>query len=74
MKIFLTSFKFDGIEYTGPNIFAQNWEIAKAIAESQGLKIDGELEAIHSEDFLNESTEKVGKDFLQELNKERVLH
>ena len=62
MKIFLTSFEFDGIEYSGPNIFARNWEIDEAVAEYQGLKIDGELEEIHSEELL------------QELNEKRVLH
>jgi len=62
MKIFLTSFIHDGKEYAGPNIFARNWEIAEAVAEYQGLQIDGELEEIHSEELL------------EKLNEKRVLH
>ena len=62
MKIFITSFIWDGTEHSGPNIFAKNWEIAEAVAEYQGLKIDGELEEIHSEELL------------QELNEKRVIH
>jgi hypothetical protein len=42
MKIFVTSFIWDGTEHAGPNIFAENEKVAEAIAEYQGLIIDGE--------------------------------
>ena len=62
MKIFVTSFVWDGIEYVGPNIFAREEKIAEAIAEYQGLIIDGELAEIH------------GEEFLEKLNEKRVIH
>ena len=43
MKIYLTRFIWDGSEYAGPNIHAETFEIAEAIAEYHGLKVDGEL-------------------------------
>ena len=52
MKIFITSFIWDGTEHSGPNIFAKDIQIAEAIAEYQGLIIDGELAEIHGEEFL----------------------
>jgi|15BtaG_2_1085339.scaffolds.fasta_scaffold96750_2 hypothetical protein len=65
MKIFITSFEFDGVEYTGPNIFAENHKTAEVIAEYQGLQLDGELQEIHSEELYG---------FLKEFNEKRVLH
>ena len=43
MKIFLTKFNFDGKEYTGPDIHAENMNDAELIAEANGLIIEGEL-------------------------------
>ena len=62
MKIFITSFIWDGTEHSGPNIFAKDIQIAEAIAEYQGLIIDGELAEIH------------GEEFLEKLNEKRVIH
>jgi hypothetical protein len=65
MKIFVTSFIWDGIEHAGPNIFAEDEKIAEAIAEYQGLQLNGELQEIHSEELYG---------FLKEFNEKRVIH
>ena len=62
MKIFITSFIWDGNEYAGPNIFAKDKKVAEAIAELQGLIINGQLTEIHDEELL------------QKLNEKRVIH
>jgi|TARA_R110000796_G_scaffold240720_1_gene361904 hypothetical protein len=62
MKIFVTSFIWDGTEHAGPNIFAENEKVAEAIAEYQGLIIDGELKEIY------------GEELLKEINEKRVIH
>ena len=43
MKIYSTRFVWDGKEYGGPNIHAETIEIAQAIAEHNGLIVQGEL-------------------------------
>ena len=43
MRIYLTRFVFDGREYAGPDIHAENMEDAELIAEYSGLIVDGEL-------------------------------
>ena len=43
MKIFVTTFIHDGNEYVGPDIHASSFKNALLIAESQGLKVQGEL-------------------------------
>ena len=43
MKIYLTEFTWDGLDYTGPNIVAQTLEEAELICESFGCRIVGEL-------------------------------
>jgi len=43
MKIFITKFIHDGQEYCGPNIHAEDLEIAQAIAEIDGYIVQGEL-------------------------------
>ena len=43
MKIFVTTFVYNEREYSGPNIYAESFEIAKAIAELEGYKVEGEL-------------------------------
>jgi len=43
LKIYLTRFVFDGREYAGPDIHAENMEDAELIAEYSGLIVDGEL-------------------------------
>lgn len=43
MKIFVTTFVYNDRQYNGPKIYAESIEIAKAIAELEGYKIEGEL-------------------------------
>jgi|TARA_R100001015_G_C4554885_1_gene115947 hypothetical protein len=43
LRIYLTRFVFDGKEYAGPDIHAENMEDAELIAEYSGLIVDGEL-------------------------------
>tara|TARA_R100000781_G_scaffold78371_1_gene48587 strand:+ start:213 stop:410 length:198 start_codon:yes stop_codon:yes gene_type:complete len=43
MRIWVTSFVWDGIEYVGPSIYAKTKETALAVAESEGLVLEGEL-------------------------------
>lgn len=43
MKIYMTEFTWDGLDYTGPNIVAQTLEEAELICESFGCRIVGEL-------------------------------
>ena len=43
MKIFITKFIHDGQEYCGPNIHAEDLEVAQAIAEIDGYIVQGEL-------------------------------
>jgi hypothetical protein len=43
MKIFVTTFVYNDRQYSGPKIYAESIEIAKAIAELEGYKIEGEL-------------------------------
>jgi len=58
LKIYLTRFVWDGKEYGGPNIHAETIEVAEAIAELNGLTVEGEL------------TDIVG----MEKDKARVIH
>ena len=46
MKIFFTTFIFDGVEYEGPVIFANNTEEATLMAEANGLQIESEVEDV----------------------------
>ena len=43
MKIFVTKFTFDGREYCGPDIHAENMDDAELIAEAHGLEVEGEI-------------------------------
>ena len=43
MKIFVTTFVYNDRQYNGPKIHAESIEIAEAIAELEGYKIEGEL-------------------------------
>ena len=43
MKIYITSYTFDGDEYAGPQIHADSWDSARDIAKSNGLTLHGEL-------------------------------
>ncbi|MGA0233676.1 MAG: hypothetical protein ACO3MB_12490 [Saprospiraceae bacterium] len=57
MKIFVTTFVYNEREYSGPNIYAESFEIAKAIAELEGYKIEGELtDIIASEEDIENRT------------------
>ena len=53
MKIFFTTFIFDGVEYEGPGIFANNTEEATLMAEANGLQIESEVEDFTSIDDLS---------------------
>jgi len=46
MKIFLTEFEQDGKRYAGPNILAENWELAEEAAMFNNLILVGELQEI----------------------------
>jgi len=57
MKIFVTTFVYNEREYSGPNIYAESFEIAKAIAELEGYKVEGELtDIIASEEDIENRT------------------
>jgi hypothetical protein len=43
MKIYLTEFTWDGLDYTGPNIVAETLQEAELVCESFGCQIVGEL-------------------------------
>lgn len=43
MKIFVTTFVYNDRQYNGPKIHAESIEVAEAIAELEGYKIEGEL-------------------------------
>tara|TARA_Y100000114_G_C11491254_1_gene199962 strand:- start:26 stop:220 length:195 start_codon:yes stop_codon:yes gene_type:complete len=43
LKIFITKFIHDELEFVGPDIHADSYEQAELIAELQGLIIEGEL-------------------------------
>ena len=43
LKIFVTKFIHDELEYVGPDIHAESFEQAELIAEMQGLILEGEL-------------------------------
>ena len=47
MKIYLTTYKDDGVEYAEPNIHANSLENAEEIAEMHGLKVSGQLTDIY---------------------------
>ena len=53
MKIFFTTFIFDGVEYEGPVIFANYTEEATLMAEANGLQIESEVEDFTSIDDLS---------------------
>ena len=46
MKIFLTEVDYYGKVFAGPNIVAENMEVADKVAEENGLTLVGELETI----------------------------
>jgi len=57
MKIFVTTFVYNEREYSGPNIYAESFEIEKAIAELEGYKVEGELtDIIASEEDIENRT------------------
>ena len=47
MRIWLTSFYYDGKEHGGPNIIAENIEKAETIASKQGVVVQGELTDVY---------------------------
>ena len=51
MKIYLTKYKDNDIEYAGPNIHAFSLTMAEEIAEVHGLTISGELTDIYPIDI-----------------------
>ena len=46
LKIFLTKFILDGLEYSGPYIHAESFSDAELVAEVHGLEVEGELSDI----------------------------
>jgi hypothetical protein len=65
MKIYITSYFFEGDEYAGPQIHADSWDSASDIAESNGLTLQGELT-----DILQDIVDQV---LIEDLDN-RVLH
>ena len=47
----MTSFEWDGKNYAGPDIHAENLEDAETIAEYHGLSVDGELTDLIDMDY-----------------------
>jgi|TARA_R100001530_G_scaffold19932_1_gene16710 hypothetical protein len=58
MKIWLTSFKYENKDYAGPNIVAESREKAQIICDIEGLKLEGQLEMVHENEFDFESLER----------------
>jgi len=50
MRIFLTTYEEDGVEYAGPNIHALSWKMARQLAEFHGLTVSGILTDVVEED------------------------
>jgi len=50
MKIFLTTYEEDGVEYAGPNIHALSWKMARQLAEIHGLTVSGLLTDVVEEE------------------------
>ena len=50
MKIFLTTYEEDGVEYAGPNIHALSWKMARRLAEFHGLTVSGILTDVVEEE------------------------
>ena len=65
MKIYITSYTFDGDEYAGPQIHADSWDSARDIAKSNGLTLCGELTDI---------LQSIVEDHLMKDLDNRVLH
>ena len=51
MKIYLTEFTWDGIDYSGPNIVAETKEGATLICEGLNCRIVGELADVIMADY-----------------------
>ena len=51
MKIFVTEFEHKGKVYAGPNIIAEDQEIAEETATASGYVVLGELQALYVEDI-----------------------
>jgi len=62
MKIFLTTYEEDGVEYAGPNIHALSWTMARQVAKFHGLTVSGILTDIVDEDVTSLD------DFVDELH------
>jgi|TARA_R100001510_G_scaffold9210_1_gene7109 hypothetical protein len=50
MRIFLTTYEEDGVEYAGPNIHALSWKMARRLAEFHGLTVSGILTDVVEEE------------------------
>ena len=51
MKIFVTEFEHKGKVYAGPNIIAEDQEIAEQTAKASGYVGLGEIQALYVEDI-----------------------
>ena len=61
MRIWETSFVWDGIEYAGPTIYAKTKETALAVAESEGLVLEEELIGLMPTEDLDKPEETTDK-------------
>jgi len=50
MRIFLTTYEEDGVEYAGPNIHALSWKMARQLAKFHGLTVSGILTDVVEEE------------------------
>ena len=78
MKIYLTTYEFEGDQFAGPNIHATDWKEATKIADIHGLTVSGVLTDIHKFDQnIEEELEKVvmEHEFFHDIDTEnRTIH